>query len=160
MRRVHGWRAPLWIRLWMICATRGGDGWLWYTMLLVILLFGGPQRFVAAGASASAAGVGIIAFLVLKRKAGRKRPCAIHPHCWATLAPPDQFSFPSGHSITAFALAIPLGLFYPSLMFGLMFCALSIAVSRVVLGMHFVSDVIAGGSIGVVLGFAAFAVFH
>ena len=30
MRRVNRWPAPRWIRVWMICATRGGDGWLWY----------------------------------------------------------------------------------------------------------------------------------
>ena len=41
MRRVNRWRAPRWIRVWMLCATRGGDGWLWYGMALVILLFGG-----------------------------------------------------------------------------------------------------------------------
>ena len=52
MRRVHRWPAPLWIRVWMICATRGGDGWLWYAMGLVILLFGGPSRYEAVGAAA------------------------------------------------------------------------------------------------------------
>src|SRR5690348_9927352 len=41
MRRVNRWQPPRWIRLWMICATRGGDGWLWYAMGLIILLFGG-----------------------------------------------------------------------------------------------------------------------
>lgn len=74
------------------------------------------------------------------------------PHCWATLLPPDQFSFPSGHTITAFAVAIPLGVFYPSLMVGLLFCALSIALSRVMLGLHFLSDVVAGCIIGIALG--------
>lgn len=160
MRQVHRWHAPRWIRLWMICATRGGDGWLWYTMAIIILLFGGPQRFAAAGAAAAAVGAGIAVFLLLKRTAGRKRPCAIHPHCWATLTPPDQFSFPSGHSITAFAVAVSLGQFYPSLMCGLIFCASSIAISRIVLGMHFLSDVIVGCSIGALLGCAAFVLFH
>ncbi|HBY61593.1 MAG TPA: phosphatase PAP2 family protein, partial [Solibacterales bacterium] len=54
MRRVNRWPAPRWIRLWMICATRGGDGWLWYAMLAAILLFGGPER-VGAALSAAAA---------------------------------------------------------------------------------------------------------
>src|SRR5690349_16954108 len=39
MRRVHRWAPPRWIRLWMVCATRGGDGWLWYAMGLIILIF-------------------------------------------------------------------------------------------------------------------------
>ena len=32
MRRLNNWRAPRWVRLWMIFATRGGDGWLWYAI--------------------------------------------------------------------------------------------------------------------------------
>ncbi len=156
MRRVHRWRAPRWIRLWMICATRGGDGWLWYTLGLALLLFGGESRFEALGAAALASGFGIAAFLKLKRVIGRKRPCAIEPHCWATLLPPDQFSFPSGHSITAFAVAMPVGLFYPALLAGLLFCAASVAVSRILLGMHFLSDVLAGSLLGAALGWCAF----
>ena len=160
MRRVHRWRAPRWIRLWMICATRSGDGWLWYLLGALILMFGGPLRFEAAGAGALASGVGIAAFLKLKRLAGRKRPCAIEPHCWATLLPPDQFSFPSGHTITAFAVATSITLFYPALLAGLMFCAASVAISRVLLGMHFLSDVVAGALLGAGLGWSAFALIH
>jgi undecaprenyl-diphosphatase len=159
MRRVHRWPAPKWIRLWMICATRGGDGWLWYLMGLAVLLFGGSSRLAATGAAAVASGIGIVAFLWLKRLGGRKRPCHIEPHCWARLLPPDQFSFPSGHSITAFAVATPLSLFYPSLILGLLFCAFSIALSRILLGMHFLSDVVAGSMLGASLGYWAFILF-
>jgi len=109
MRTVNRWRPPRWMRVWMIAATRGGDGWLWYAMGLVVALFGGPERFLALGAATASAGVGVALFLKLKRLCARKRPCAIEPHCWATLLPPDQFSFPSGHTITAFAVAISLG---------------------------------------------------
>jgi undecaprenyl-diphosphatase len=132
----------------MICATRGGDGWLWYAMGLMIMLFGGEQRFRAAGAAALAAAIGTALFLRLKKSANRKRPCAYEQHCWATLLPPDQFSFPSGHTITAFAVAISLSGFYPGLAAGLLFCAISIAASRILLGMHFLSDVLAGATIG------------
>jgi undecaprenyl-diphosphatase len=153
MRRVNRWPAPRWIRVWMICATRGGDGWLWYGMGLIILLFGGADRFLAVAAGALAAAAGICVFLRLKKATGRKRPSAFEPHCWATLLPPDQFSFPSGHTITAFAVAISLSMFYPSLAVGLIFCALSVATSRILLGMHFLSDVLAGAVIGTTLAY-------
>jgi undecaprenyl-diphosphatase len=137
----------------MICATRGGDGWLWYAMGILILIFGGEERFRAVGASALAAGLGIWLFLLLKKTTGRRRPCAIEPHAWATLLPPDQFSFPSGHSMTAFAVTTPLVWFYPDMSPGLTFCAISIAGSRVLLGMHFLSDVVAGSILGSLLGY-------
>ena len=155
MRRVNRWQAPRWIRVWMLCATRGGDGWLWYAMALAILLLGGGQRFPAIGAAALAAGVGVAVFLRLKKATGRQRPCALEPHCWATLLPPDQFSFPSGHAITACAVAVSLSLFYPELAAGLLFCALSVAASRILLGMHFLSDVLAGAVIGTVLAYGS-----
>lgn len=148
MLRLNRWHAPRWIRVWMLCATRGGDGWLWYAMGLVILVAGGDRRFAAVGAALLASGLGVALFRRLKKWTGRKRPCAIEPHCWATLLPPDQFSFPSGHTITAFAVAVSLSLFYPDLATGLLFCAVSIAASRVLLGMHFLSDVLAGAAIG------------
>jgi undecaprenyl-diphosphatase len=142
----------------MLCATRGGDGWLWYTLGLALCIFGGEGRFQAVGASFLAASAGIGVFLVLKKATGRKRPCAIAQHAWATLLPPDQFSFPSGHTLTAFAVVTPLIGHYPGLTWHLLFCAASIAASRVVLGMHFLSDVVAGAALGYVLGNLAMAI--
>jgi undecaprenyl-diphosphatase len=70
--------------------------------------------------------------------------------------PPDQFSFPSGHSINAFAFAVSIGLFEPSLMCGLILCALSVAISRIILGLHFLSDVVVGSLIGTGLGYGCY----
>ena len=155
MHHVQRWRPPRWVRLWMIWATRGGDGWLWCAQGAGVLIFGGPPRYLAVATSSVAAAAGIALFLILKKKIGRKRPSAVEPHCWATLLPPDQFSFPSGHTITAFAVSLPLIHCYPGLTISLLFCAVSIAVSRIVLGMHFLSDVLAGCLIGCAVGHLA-----
>ena len=159
MRMVNKWPAPRWVRLSAIAATRAGDGWLWYLTGLVILLFGGADRFTAIAAAGSAAVVGIGIFVSVKKISGRKRPCEIEPHCWARLLPPDQFSFPSGHTITAFAVAIALGDFYPSLFALLLFCALVIATSRILLGMHFLSDVVVGALLGTGLALSSHTLF-
>src|SRR5208282_2104485 len=108
MRRLNGWRPPRWVRIWMIVASRLGDGWLWYAIGLILLMFGGRGRFVAVGAATVSAAASVTLFLKLKKLARRRRPCAIERSCWATLLPPDQFSFPSGHSMTAFSVAVPL----------------------------------------------------
>jgi undecaprenyl-diphosphatase len=160
MRRANNWVAPRWVRAYVISSTRGGDGWLWYAMGLAIFLFGGEHRLEALGAAGIAATLSVLLFLGLKRLAGRPRPCHIEPHCWATLLPPDRFSFPSGHTMTAFAVAIPLALFYPVFTAALLFCAFSVAISRILLGMHFLSDVIAGALIGAGAGYLGYLAFQ
>ena len=159
MRRLNRWRAPRWIRYWMIAATRLGDGWIWYSAAVLVLFFGGPQRYAAVASSALAAIVGVAVFKAIKRLSQRPRPCQIEPHCWSKVLPPDKFSFPSGHTMTASSIALVLIYFYPGLEFPLIFLALSIALSRIVLGMHFVSDVLAGCVIGSVLGYSSFLLF-
>lgn len=159
MRKVNKWPAPRWVRLAAIAATRAGDGWLWYLVGLCVMLFGGEERLAATAAAGSAAATGIGIFVSVKRISGRKRPCEIEPHVWANLLPPDQFSFPSGHTITAFAVAISIGEFYPILLGILLFCALAIATSRILLGMHFLSDVVVGALIGTGLALTSHSVF-
>jgi undecaprenyl-diphosphatase len=157
MQRANNWPAPRWVRVWAVYATRLGDGWLWYAVGLAILLLGDGERWAALGAAGVAAAASALSFLCLKRLTGRRRP--IEPHCWATLLPPDQFSFPSGHTMTAFAITVSLSLFYPTLSPGLLLCACSIGTSRVLLGMHFLSDVIAGALLGTGIGYLGYLAF-
>jgi len=159
MRRMNRWRAPRWIRIWMIAATRLGDGWLWYSLAGILLLYGGPQRFAAVSAAGSAALAGVAVFKILKRLSQRKRPCQLEPHCWSKVLPPDKFSFPSGHTMTAFSIALVLSYFYRGVEVPVYFFVCSIAVSRIVLGMHFLSDVLAGAIIGVGLGCCTLTAF-
>ena len=86
----------------------------------------------------------------------RPRPRDLEPHCWAYIATKDKFSFPSGHSTTAFAVALSLGSFYPEIMLVLLILAANVAISRVIVGMHFLSDVLAGAGMGALLGYVAF----
>lgn len=159
MQRANAWPAPKWVRLWVLSATKLGDGWIWYAMGFGILLLGNRDRYAALGAGGLAAVASILTFILLKRLTGRTRPCAIEPHCWANLLPPDQFSFPSGHTMTAFSITVALCMFYPMLWAGLLLCAFSIAASRVILGMHFLSDVLAGALIGAAIGYGAYSAF-
>jgi undecaprenyl-diphosphatase len=158
MRRMNSWRAPRGIRWWMLLATRAGDGWLWCAAGIALLSCGEPERFRALAAAACAVAAGIVIFHCLKRRVCRVRPCDVHPHCWAHLKTRDRFSFPSGHSTTAFAVALSMGSFYPACLPLLLLLAANVAISRVVLGMHFLSDVVAGSAIGGLLGYAAFRV--
>ena len=99
MRRVNGWYPPRWVRLWALWATRAGDGWLWYVVAAVVLLFGGPQRFLAVGCAALAAGAGIVLFLNVKKPIGppaaKLFPGALLGHAFA--AGPVFISFGPHH---------------------------------------------------------------
>ena len=156
MRRLNQWRAPRWVRTWMFLATRAGDGWLWAVIGLALLLSSDPLRFRAVEAAGSAVGAGILIFHRIKRVFCRIRPRDIEPHCWAKIVTRDKFSFPSGHSTTAFAVATSLGCFYPEIMPVLVILAANVAISRMIIGMHFLSDVLAGSAMGLALGYAAY----
>jgi undecaprenyl-diphosphatase len=156
MRRVNRWRAPRWVRWWMLLATRAGDGWLWAAIGIALLFSTDTLRFRAVGSAACAVTAGILIFHKAKRVFCRTRPTDIEPHCWAHVVTRDRFSFPSGHSTTAFAVALSLGSFYPEIMPVLLALAANVAVSRVIVGMHFLSDVLAGSLVGALLGYAAF----
>jgi undecaprenyl-diphosphatase len=144
----------------MLAATRAGDGWLWAAIGLTLLAFSeSPERFAAVAAGTSAAILSVMLFLVLKRLINRRRPCEIEPHCWATMQPPDAYSFPSGHTMVAFAVAVPVAAFYADLLPTMVFCASCVGFSRIALGMHFLTDVIAGSALGGALGFWSYLMF-
>jgi len=66
MRRLNRWRAPRWLRVWMVWSTRLGDGWIWYSVGITLLLFGGDLRYVAFAASATAEAATLVLFRALK----------------------------------------------------------------------------------------------
>ena len=164
-RRVRRWTPPRFVRLWMLWATKLGDGWLWLAIGVALLAGGGPFHRVLA-AAAIAAGVANIALVVMKRRFRRRRPCeeaphpafAVGPSGFVRYVPSDRFSFPSGHAMNAFALATVLGLAFPWAASPLALVAASVAVSRVVLGLHFLSDVVVGSLLGALIGAASYAV--
>lgn len=85
---------------------------------------------------------------ILKRLVARPRPCDPDGHLLARIALPDPFSFPSGHAAAATAVAATLTLWEPGLGFVLVPLAVGVAVSRVTLRVHHVSDVLAGAALG------------
>lgn len=150
MRRINGWHAPAWFRWWMIGATRLGDGWLWYG-IAILLFFVDPQR-QALRAMGIAGAVSVLIYVAMKRVFNRTRPAGLETHAWARVKAPDRYSFPSGHTLAATAVAVALSPFYPAWSPALFFAAASIGASRIFLGVHYPSDVLAGIFIGILVG--------
>jgi undecaprenyl-diphosphatase len=149
--RARLWAAPRWFRLWMRAATRLADGWLWLTLLAAPLASAGGWRLLAKGTLAVSATNALL--VLLKRHFRRTRPCERCPHpLFAEVVPPDPFSVPSGHTMNAFAFASVVALGFPVLAPALLVVGVSVAASRVVLGMHYVSDVVVGSLLGTMVG--------
>jgi undecaprenyl-diphosphatase len=137
----------------MIGLTRLGDGWLWGSMGLALVLVDpvSNQRLLLAGALAS--GVASLLFKLIKRLTGRPRPCEVDSNIHPIINPPDYYSFPSGHAINAFALTTVLAQFIPvPSSYVLYTLAFGIAVSRVYLRLHYPTDVLAGSILGYFIG--------
>jgi membrane-associated phospholipid phosphatase len=86
---------------------------------------------------------------IIKRFIGRVRPSAAGPFAYEPFHwRPDFASLPSGHTTTAFATLVAVGALFPRARPFLWGFALLIAVSRIAVSAHFMSDVIAGAAVG------------
>jgi undecaprenyl-diphosphatase len=133
-----------------------GDGIFWYALMLALLLW----RRDAAIAVTHMAGVGLVCtsiYKLLKRGTLRPRPYQVQASIAQGASPLDTFSFPSGHTLHAAAFSIVALAYFPSLAALLVPFTLLTAVSRVVLGLHYPSDVLAGALLGSLIGAASLA---
>ena len=110
----------------------------------------------AAGRAALVANVmSHVAVQVLKRTVARARPCDANGIPLAEIAIPDPFSFPSGHSAAATAVAVSLALAHPWLAPVALPIAGAVCLSRVRLRVHHGGDVVAGAALGLAGALAA-----
>ena len=136
--------------------SRLGDGVFWYGLMAALVLFGGRTGAAAALHLAAIGLVSLILYKAIKRWTRRPRPCAADLRIRAWVAPLDEFSFPSGHTLHAVAFSLVAMAHYPALAWLLVPFTASVAASRVVLGLHYPSDVLAATGIGSALALGSF----
>lgn len=129
-----------------------GEGLGWVAAGVALAwLDGGRGRRAGAAATVAALGTTYLVQRMIKPVFRRRRPWVDRDVVVVGLRTTDA-SFPSGHSASSFAAATTLATFYPKaspLVFAL---ATGVGLSRVHLGHHFPSDVVAGGLVGIATG--------
>jgi undecaprenyl-diphosphatase len=142
------------VRLFAV-VSRLGDGAFWYGLMAALLLTEGAAAIPVVSRMLLAGAVCLVLYKWLKAKTTRPRPCARHQRISPQVAPLDEYSFPSGHTLHATAFTLIALYFYPLLAGLLLPFATLVALSRVALGLHYPSDVLAGALLGA--GLAALA---
>lgn len=128
--------------------TKSGDGYLYPVMGFVFIVLGFDQATQFFSASLHAFAAELFAYKLLKNRFKRQRPFESMEGIHCLYVPPDKFSFPSGHTAAAFLFYFNISFYYPALAPWFLLWAILIALSRVVLGLHYPSDLIAGLLLG------------
>jgi undecaprenyl-diphosphatase len=129
-------------------ASRLGDGVIWYAMMALLPLLYGPVAIRPVIIMAVTGVVGLALYKALKKVLVRERPFITHTSISLAMAPLDRYSFPSGHTLHAVCFTWQAIAYFPELAWVLAPLAALIAGSRVVLGLHYPTDVLAGAAIG------------
>lgn len=143
----HSWlgRGLESVEAWSVVAYAVATFGLW-----LLARPGGDRRWKISAASAVAsAGVALFVNQVISRSWARERPFAEHPSAHVFGSRSTDPSFPSDHASAAFAIAFAVFLYDRTVGSIFLAAASVVAVGRVVVGVHYPADVLAGALVGV-----------
>lgn len=139
--------------------SRLGDGVFWYSLMLLLPFLYGNRGVRTSLRMALVGTVGLMLYKYLKHRLTRERPYITLAGVVAGIPPLDRYSFPSGHTLHAVSFTCVLCSAFPAMAWWCVPFACLVAASRVVLGLHYPSDVAVGAGIGASLGVACLKLF-
>ena len=139
--------------------SRLGDGAFWYTLMLTLPLVYGEHGWNLLFHMIITGILSVIIYKGLKSSLVRERPFISSGAIKAKTQPLDRYSFPSGHTMNACVFTVCLWDQAPEYAFLVVPFTTLVALSRVILGMHYPSDVIIGAFLGIVIGSSSLTFF-
>ena len=148
--QIFNWNGKKYLDRFFLFVSRSADGYL-YVLISILLLILDPKwgSQICLVLLISFA-IEIPIYKIIKDNIKRHRPHERINGIDFLIPPPDRFSFPSGHTAGAFIFAILLSSHYSFIDVPLLFWAASVGLSRIYLGVHYPSDVIAGIFLGTI----------
>ena len=151
------------IRALFRTVSRLGDGVVWFVLMATMPLFMGLDRLetgLRVSVQMLAAGAfGLALYKLLKKKLVRERPYIGLVGIECAMPPLDRYSFPSGHTLHAVLFTAIAIHHVPMLAIVLVPFALLVAASRVILGLHYPTDVLAGATLGALIAAGSQSIF-
>ena len=147
-RRINALSRVTAIRQLFSAVSKLGDYPAWVIFGLIVAVKQGAAVLPFVVHTGVVAVLGVLVYKGLKKRLVRERPYVTHGDILCGTAPLDRYSFPSGHTLHAISFTVLYGAYEPSILFVMAPFAAMIAASRIVLGLHYPSDVLVGGTIG------------
>jgi undecaprenyl-diphosphatase len=141
LRRDHVIRAMRWV-------SRGADGQA-YPALFALIAVLQPDRWKILTACFLSFAIELAGYKIVKQSVKRPRPFQQLAGFVHLIVPQDVFSFPSGHTAGAFVVAAMMGSCWPVGLIPAFLWASLVGFSRIYLGVHYPTDVVAGACLGI-----------
>lgn len=160
LKAIQGLRTPTLDQIMAVITHLGDAGWLWVVLSAAFLFFY-KKAFKKDRRVGFAMAIGLLLCLFtvdlsIKLMVRRPRPFTLGPtlgfYFNTFIKHPKDFSFPSGHSASSFAAALPLLLFRTRFGLPMVILAALIAFSRLYFGVHYPTDVLVGALLGLLWG--------
>jgi undecaprenyl-diphosphatase len=145
--------------LWVKYLSKTGDGPLYLLFALSIWYFAPQHGRLFVYSALLAYSLELPVYLILKNLFKRQRPFDFPLNWQAHITPSDKFSLPSGHTAAAFLMASLIANYFPTFAVFVYLWAMAVGCSRVLLGVHYPSDIIAGAALGVAFAHLSMSVF-